>query len=181
MHKAPFNRSVRHHVVVFAASNLAISLGEGSMNENWVTIPGVVVRGHQVASKTSEHYPHGTIEMQIPFFKALHLDLSSFYSATLNISISPHTFTMKAPKHTFRRVRWTASHPPEDFSFSACWISYQGIRYDGWVYYPHPETKERHYQDQSVIELITRRIADITYGDNVEVAVNSDEILVDRR
>lgn len=148
------------------------------MSENWVTTEGIVIRGHQVASKSSEHYPRGTIEMQIPFFKALHLDLSSFYWATLNISISPHTFTMKAPKYTFRQVHWTSSHPPEDFSFSACRISYQGVTYDGWLYYPHPETKERHYQDRSVIELITERIPGIAYGAKVEVELNPNEILV---
>jgi len=147
------------------------------VNQNWITIRGVVMRGHRVASQPSDHYPRGTIEMQVPFFKALQLDLSSFYWATLNVSISPYTYTMRAPDHTFRKVQWTTVHPPEDFSFSRCRISYQGIRYEGWIYYPHPETKARHYQDRSVIEVIARRIPDIKYGDEVEIDVQAEEIL----
>ncbi len=151
------------------------------MNQNWITIRGVVMRGHRVASQPSDHYPRGTIEMQVPFFKALQLDLSSFYWGTLNVSISPYTYTMRAPAHTFRKVQWTTAHPPEDFSFSACRIIYQGIRYEGWIYYPHPETKERHFQNRSVIEVIARRIPNIEYGDEVEIDVQAEEILVSSR
>ena len=44
------------------------------------------MRGHEVASKKSVHYPQRTIEMQAPFFKERGLDLSGFHRGTLNIS-----------------------------------------------------------------------------------------------
>lgn len=150
------------------------------MSPRWLTISGVVVRGHRVASQKSRHYPRGTIEMQVPFFHRLGLDLTPFYWATLNVSISPNTFAMVAPQHTFRGVNWTSKHPPEDFSFSRCHIIFNGTRYEGWVYYPHPETKKRHFQNPSLIEIIAPRIPGIEYGAHVDIEINTDEVSVDQ-
>lgn len=139
-------------------------------------VNGVVMRGHMVASRPSEHYPRGTIEMQLPYFKALGLDLSPYYLATLNISIEPITFSLIAPEYTFRQVHWTDAHPPEDFSFSPCRITYRDEKYQGWIYYPHPETKERHFQNDSIIEVIAKFIPEIRYGDEVSFEFKSEEI-----
>src|ERR1051325_3185895 len=126
------------------------------MNEEWVTVDGVVKQGHQVASRMAQDspYPRGTVEMQIPFFKERGLDLSSFFKGTLNISIHPYMFSLKSPEYTFRSVEWTSLHPPEDFSFSHCYVIIQNNEYEGLVYYPHPETKIRNFQDPSIIEVI---------------------------
>jgi hypothetical protein len=148
------------------------------MSARWVTVSGMVVRGHRVASQKSQHYPRGTIEMQVPFFKELGLDLAAFYWATLNVSISPHTFAMKAPQYTFRGVAWTTKHPPEDFSFSRCYILFGGVRYEGWVYYPHPETKKRHFQDPTIVEILAPHITGIEYGAQVGIELNTDEVSV---
>jgi hypothetical protein len=43
-------------------------------------------------------------------------------------------------------------------------------------YYPHPETKPNHFQDQSTMELILPYIPGISYGDDVLVSVNQEEI-----
>jgi len=148
------------------------------MNQKWVIVKGLVVRGHRVASRKSEHYPGGTIKMQKPFFKKLGLDLTSYKNGTLNVSISPYIFTMNKPEYTFLDVGWTSHHPPEHFSFSRCKIEFKGIVYDSWVYYPHPETKERNFQAPSIIEVIAQKIPGIKYGDSVEIAINSHEILL---
>ena len=139
-------------------------------------LSGELVRGHQVASRRSEHYPRGTIEMQAPFFKGRGLDLSPYFSGTLNISIAPHTFKVREAKLHFSAVRWTSRHPAEDFSFSCCRLSVGGVKYDGWVYYPHPETKARHHQDESVIEVIAPHIPDLRYGDRIDIELRSAEI-----
>ena len=91
-------------------------------NNQWITVSGVVEWGYKVASgqATDSPYPGGDLEMQLPLFVKLGLDLSSFYRATLNISIRPYTFTVRNPEFTFRQVEWTTRHPPEDFSFSRC-------------------------------------------------------------
>ncbi len=151
-------------------------------NNRWITVPGVVERGYKVASgqATDSPYPGGALEMQLPFFAKLGLDLFSFYRATLNISIRPYTFTVRNPEFTFRQVEWTTRHPPEDFSFSRCQVSFDGARYEGWVYYPHPETKIRNFQDPSIIEVVAAYIPNINYGDRVEITVNADAIRLEK-
>ena len=141
-----------------------------------ISVKGILVEGHRVASAPSDIYPYGTLEKQKPYFKALGLDLEDFYNGTLNISIRPYRFEMKNPEFTFERVAWTDLHPPETFSFSRCAVIYEGKRYTGWVYYPHPETKERHFQDPSMVEVLTTYIPGIQYGDEIEIELNSAEV-----
>jgi hypothetical protein len=86
---------------------------------------------------------------------------------------------MQKPEHTFHHVEWTDLHPPEHFSFSRCKVVYNGHEYDGWVYYPHPETKKRNFQNPSLVEVIAMPIPEIKYGDTLEVLLNPEEIIVE--
>ncbi len=126
----------------------------------------------------SEYYPFGTIELQIPKFIERGLDLSRYYPATLNILIEPRTFEMKKPEFTFKDVAWITpdKHPPEHFSFSRCKVIFRNRSYDGWVYYPHPETKKRHEHKSNLIEVIAEKIDGIDYDDEVELEINTAEI-----
>jgi hypothetical protein len=141
-------------------------------------IPGIVVAGYRVASGPSKDYPYGTLEKQIPLFKERGLDLEGFYPGTLNISIAPYMFKMVAPAYTFRQVEWTDLHPPEDFSFSACKLRFKGWEYPGYVYYPHPETKKRHFESNSLIEIISAKIPEIQYGERLELVLNGEEVQI---
>jgi hypothetical protein len=73
-------------------------------------------------------------------------------------------------------VAWTDLHPPETFSFSGCRVLFRGLEYDGWVYYPHPETKLRHFQNLSLLEVIALPIPGIGYGEDLQVKLNRFEI-----
>lgn len=150
------------------------------MSQNWQIISGVVQQGHGIASGQSvdSPYPGGSIALQVPCFQALGLDLSHCWCGTLNLSIAPLQFVMQAPAYTFRQVAWTAAHPPEDFSFSACQVMVRAQTYDGFVYYPHPETKLRHFQDPSTLEILAVPISGVQYGDRLEVALNPAEIQI---
>lgn len=141
-------------------------------------LPGILVRGHRVASRPSKDYPYSALEKQKPHFKSLGLDLYEYFTGTLNISIAPLTFEMSAPEFTFPLVEWTDLHPPETFSFSRCVVVFNRVDYPGWIYYPHPETKRRHFQNPSLLEVIAKEIPGIQYGDRLEVEVNLDEITV---
>ena len=143
-----------------------------------LVVIGVVVEGYRVASGPSKNYPYGSLEKQMPLFKERGLDLEQFYRGTLNISIAPLVFEMVAPAYTFRQVTWTDLHPPEDFSFSRCTLRYKGGEYPGYIYYPHPETKQRHFESASILEMISFYIPDIKYGDQVEVELNTDEVRI---
>lgn len=148
------------------------------MEESWLKVEGVVVQGHQIASGLNPDSPYSTsaLELQSPFFENGGLDLSPFFFGTLNVSIRPYTFTLTNPQYTFRQVNWTPHHPPEDFSFSRLRLAYEGIEYNGWLYYPHPETKITHFQDPSILEIIAPYVPNITYGDEVGVFINTMEI-----
>ena len=139
-------------------------------------IRGIVAQGYRVASSPSKDYPYGTLEKQRPFFAALGLDLSKYFNGTLNIDIRPLAYQMRKPEFTFQHVAWTDLHPPEHFSFSRCSVVFREQEYDGWVYYPHPETKLRHFQNPSLLEVIAMPIADIQYGDSVDLHINEDEL-----
>ena len=143
-----------------------------------IQVHGILMRGHQVASRPSKDYPYSSLEKQKPYFKQLGLDLYGFFNGTLNISIAPLTFEMSAPEFTFPLVEWTDLHPPETFSFSRCKVMFKGKEYPGWVYYPHPETKKNHFQNPSLIEVIAEEVAGIEYGNPIEIVLNEDEIKI---
>ena len=144
----------------------------------WILLHGTIVEGYRVASSPSKDYPYGALDRQRPIFAARGLDLSGYFNGTLNIDIRPHTFKLIKPEFTFHNVEWTDLHPPEHFSFSRCRVIFKDIEYDGWVYYPHPETKLRHFQNPSLLEVIAMPIPGINYGGEVSVLVNPEEIEV---
>lgn len=146
----------------------------------WTRLNGILVEGYHVASGPSADYPYGALERQRPLFKERGLDLDAYFNGTLNIDIRPYIFTMKKPQHTFHDVEWTDLHPPEHFSFSHCKVLYKDREYDGWVYYPHPETKERNFQNPSLVEVIATPVPEIKYGDELQVLLNPEEITVDK-
>ena len=145
---------------------------------NLITLTGIVKPGHQVASGQSLNSPYarGTLEMQLPCFRDLGLDLSSFYLGTINVSFAPYTFEVFQPQYTFLLVKWHPDYPAETFSFSPCVVTHQDISYEGLVYYPHPETKIGHFQDASIMEIIAPRIPQLNYGDRLSLKLNPQEI-----
>jgi len=151
------------------------------MSTTWALIQGIVVQGYRVASGPSQDYPYGALDRQRPIFEERGLDLRGYFNGTLNVDIRPYTFRVIKPEFTFRSVEWTDLHPPEHFSFSRCKVIYKNIEYEGWVYYPHPETKLRNFQNPSLLEVIAYPIPGIQYGDNVQVLINTEEIAITAR
>jgi hypothetical protein len=148
------------------------------MNMPLIHLEGILVQGHRVASGPSRDYPYSSLEKQKPIFKKLGLDLYPFFNGTLNISIAPLEWVMVKPEITFELVEWTDLHPPETFSFSKCRVIYKGEVHEGWVYFPHPETKRTHFQNPSLVEVITDEIPGIRYGDPLAMELKSGEINV---
>jgi len=147
---------------------------------NWFEVQGIIKQGHQVASGKAPNspYPRGTIEMQIPFFQELGLDLTPFFPGTLNITIAPQTFKIMQPEYTFKNLKWNPDFPPETFSFFPCKIVTQNSTYQGLIYYPHPETKIGHFQDQSTLEVLAPFISNLHYGDTIKLKLNSQNIII---
>lgn len=144
------------------------------------SITTTIKQGHRVASgkSTGSPYPFGTIEMQTLYLKNLGLDLSVLFKGTLNLNIEPNTFEIIRPEFTFCNVHWAEGFPPEDFSFSSCVVLFQGNEYNGYIYYPHPETMIGHFHSSSVIEVICEPIEGIGYGDSVELRYREGEVRI---
>jgi hypothetical protein len=148
------------------------------MNQPLTLLHGVLKKGYGVASGPSADYPYGSLERQIPIFKAGGLDLTRYFFGTLNIDISPFTFAFVKPEFTFRDVLCTDLHPPENFSLARCQIVFKTVPHDGWIYYPHPETKLRNFQDPSLLEVITSYLANIHPGDTLDVLADPERLVV---
>ena len=139
------------------------------MNAEWLI--GRLCAGHGVASGISDEspYPEGTIRMQSPVFKTLGLDLSDCYFGTLNVDFAPLEVSLSKPDHLFEKVHWTELHPPETFSFWSVEIKANEAEVvRGWVYYPHPETKERHWQPPTTLELLAPRLSGMEPGGTIQ-------------
>lgn len=132
----------------------------------------------QARRVASTEYPYGTLEKQKPFFKERGLNLDPFFEGTLNISIAPYHFVWVKPQYTFHGVAWTDLHPPEDFSFQPCRVRFAGRTYEGYIYYPHPETKIRHFEEDTIVEVITTWIPELHYGNAMEIDIDEDAMKV---
>lgn len=179
-HRLPDQRNVFEKQICAPGAVLAAGalISFEKVRMSVTTIKGIIIEGHRVASAPSGDYPYGTLEKQKPYFKTLGLSLEDMYDGTLNVSIHPNTFKMRKPEYTFEHVEWTDLHPPETFSFSRCTVIFRGKRHAGWVYYPHPETKERHFQQPSMIEILAAFIPGIQYGAEIEIELNREEIQI---
>jgi hypothetical protein len=139
---------------------------------------GIVMQGHGVASGRAKNspYPQGSVAMQMPFFKALGLDLSDFWLGTLNVSIAPQAWTLLRADHCFERLAWTQLHPPETFSFVKLQLVWKTRSVEAWLYYPHPETKAAHHQSANIMEIIAPRLEGLAYGDTVSLYCAKDKL-----
>ncbi len=147
-----------------------------------IRVQAIVVKGHGVASGKSHdpRFQGGTIALQKPVFQALGLNLDGYYSGTINLSIAPLKFKVKRAKYTFKNVLWSHTALPEDFSFFDCRIIYGQAQTaaDGLIYFPHPETKPQHFQPAGVLEVLARRIENLSYGTEVLLELNDEQIAV---
>ena len=144
---------------------IAVITRHVEVTQEW--IQGEIQQGHGVASgkNAQSPYPNGTIAMQAPFFKDLGLDLFNFWPGTLNISFKPLEVVLSNPDFTVENMSWTNLHPPETFSFwkvKLCRLDDCVV--EGLIYYPHPETKSRHWQAASTLEVLAPWIENLDYG-----------------
>jgi CTP-dependent riboflavin kinase len=142
-------------------------------------IPARVVQGHRVASGLNENprFPGGTLRMQIPFFRRLGFDITPLYRGTLNVSIAPLQYRVARPRCTFSKVKWHPIEPAEDFSFFDVRVLVpEGEMVDGFIYYPHPETKPEHFQAPDVLELLLPFLNGIKYGMELSLEIPSEQM-----
>ena len=142
-------------------------------------LSGTVVDGHGVASGRSKDspYPAGTIAMQTSYFRERGIDLSDCWPGTINLSFAPLEVRLRDADHQISELLWTKHHPPETFSFWRIQLCLAGSKaVEGWIYRPHPETKQRHWQPQTMLELLAPHIAGVANGDRVSILDRDNRI-----
>jgi hypothetical protein len=121
--------------------------------------------GHGVASGRATHgpYPEGSIALQRPHFTRLGLDLGACFNGTLNLAFPGGEWRFSEPAYRVEQLLWTDLHPPETFSFWPCLLRCPGLAepLGGWIYRPHPETKQRHHQPPDQLEVLMLWIDDL--------------------
>lgn len=138
-----------------------------------------IIQGHRVASGQNGDpaFPGGTLRMQSPYFRKLGLDLSPYYPGTLNVSIAPRHYKVVRAPWTFPLVKWHPVDPAETFSFFHVWrVLFDGSRVEGLIYYPHPETKPKHFQPDDMLELLFPKMDDVAYGTEMTLEVDPNEL-----
>jgi len=109
------------------------------------------------------------------------LDISPYFLGTINVDISPYTFRIKSPKHFLEAVDWSAHIPPENFYFFDLKVTYAEREYAGLIYMPDPATKEEHFQNPNVLELILPKIEGLSYGASIEINVAEEQLELTRK
>lgn len=143
-------------------------------------VDGKVIPGYQIASGQTDDspYPDGSIVLQKKYFRERGLNIDHCFNGTLNIDIAPKTFRLIAPLYTFEKVKWIKGFPAETFSFASCTLMWQAQNIEGFVYYPHPETKTQHFHSAQRIEVLAPYIEGINYGDCVTLGYDEQQIQI---
>lgn len=146
-----------------------------------IRVGGVIEHGfgHASGQNPRSPYPGGTLGRQYPLFKQQGLDLGTCYPGTLNVSIAPRTFRLQDPPYVFTDIVWYPGRKGENFSFCHCILIAGGLQVAGYVYYPDPATKTRHYDNPSHLQIIAPYLPGLGYGSWVELALNSAEIMIE--
>ena len=141
-----------------------------------VSVTGTVEPGFGHASGTrSQKYPEGTINLQRPYFANLGLDISHCFAGTINLSIAPRRFRIKAPEFVLRNVRWTQRRQAENFFIGRCRIESGGQWVDGFIYCPDPGTKTSTIDNPSHLQLLAPFIPNVSYGTQLRIRLRSAE------
>jgi hypothetical protein len=137
-----------------------------------------IIPGYRVASGQAgdSRFPNGTIMMQAPHFADRGLDISPYFSATINVNIAPFQFKILKPKYHFLKVKWSQHLPPEDFYFFDLIAIYTEIEYKGLIYMPDPSTKVDHIQTDDTLELLLPKIEGLQYHRPIKLRLNDDQL-----
>ena len=137
-----------------------------------------VIKGYGVASgmNSDPRYPKGTLDLQIEHFLNKGLDLSEYFSGTLNVDISPFEYKIREAKYFLKNIKWTDFVDAENFYFFDVTAIFKGTPFRGLIYLPDPSTKKEHFQSKSTLELILPKITEIYYGDKVILETNDNQI-----
>lgn len=120
-----------------------------------------------------------SVRKQLPLFKKLGLpNAETLFEGTINLDCQPHGYKILSYDHLFTDVIYKRFpfKRQEDFGFIRILrLWHKGIMHEDWgfVYVPH---KSPHFGNQSLFELLGKRIENFTPGDPVMIQVADDRV-----
>ena len=117
--------------------------------------------------------------MQNPYFQALGLDLSHYHRGTLNIT-SLRTGIRARAAPDFPRSKMASHRTRGDFSFFDVRLIRPGaLPSEGLIYFPHPDTKPKHFQQPDVLELLLPFVNGLSYSTEIRLEVPTEQMLIE--
>jgi len=143
-----------------------------------LALPFTVIKGHQVASGLAKDSPfsRGTIELQAPYFRALGLDLSPYFAATINAQFRCRKIDLISWDYKFENVNWAENVPSESFCFAHAKVMAGNRLYDALIYQPVKETKVGHQQAENVLEILAAKIENLNYGCEYQLFIENSKV-----
>lgn len=146
-------------------------------------LKGKVKKGVQLASGLANNckYHNGTIFLQRLTMKyhddrfikfAKKLDKMNIFNGTINVKLNK-PIVFKNPDYYVDNLNWFPSYN-ESFSFIKCKIKHKKKYYDGFIYRPQPSDLSEH--DKYTIEVLSEKIKDVSYGDDIEVFIRNIKV-----
>ncbi|WP_394174440.1 hypothetical protein [Thalassotalea litorea] len=131
-----------------------------------------VVPGYQIASGLAKDNPFGdgSLCLQLPLFCQAGLPFKRIYPGTLNLDISPFRIQWIDYWYCVHQLKWHPQFAAESFAFCPCKLDVCDNYYQGFVYYPLPETKLGHHHNPAIVEVISEFIPDVCYRDTIKVS-----------
>ena len=144
-----------------------------------INVSGIVVEGHRIASglnPTGKNGLNATVVKQMPFFiKSGIPRMNEMFLGTVNVNLEGKTFEIKKPEHKVI-CEWQKG-VTETFYFISAVLLHKGKNYEGYVYFPLPESgfQER---NREVIEFLMPQIFNLFYGDEVSFTLDESKLAV---
>ncbi len=142
-----------------------------------------LLKGYGVASGRANNskFPAGTIALQRPFFKRLGLDLTPYFTGTLNIALIDYkSVELINWDYEFNQVKWLNSFPAENFTFAHCKIQVKELMYKALIYQPNKETKTAHFQPDNCLEVLAPFIDGINVGERGELVIDECYLAIEQ-
>jgi hypothetical protein len=147
------------------------------MSQSFTWLEGPVLRGHGIASGARGCQElGGSIHAQKPFFRAAGIELGHLHDGTLNVGISPRSFTPVSPAFTITGMKWHPEWPAETFFLFDARIRHGGEEFSGYVYYPDPGTKPSAFLGHDMLEILAPYLSGIGYGDRLDIGIDPSQM-----
>ncbi len=127
-----------------------------------IKLKGKIVHGCGIATQT--------VKQQSSYFEEKGIEHDFLVNGSINVDISPKEWEIVNPDFEFKDIIWCPKFP-EDFNFIKLEIRFENKIYSGFLYNP-----KRTKNPKTMMEILSKYIAGIEYGKEIELMIPKDKI-----